>query len=69
MSELRNIPEYVATQVNLNNDDYVYIKPHKRGNKWVNAYICKKREIRKKNPNIGKSVIQEYKESLKKSEE
>ena len=35
LSDLRELPEYLATQINANNTDIVYVQSHKRGDKII----------------------------------
>lgn len=67
LDDLRNIPEYLATQINATNDSFVYIKPHVRGGKKISAYVSKKTNFTKSNPNIEKGVSDSYRDSLKKN--
>ena len=64
LSQLRELPEFIATQINAYNTDAVYVKPHKRGHKMIGPYICNKNLLRSKNPNIMPSVSDAYRESL-----
>lgn len=57
LDSLRELPEFVATQVNPKNADIVYVKPHKRGSKTINPYVCNKKLLKAKNPNIEPSMI------------
>lgn len=65
LNDLRNLPEFIATQVNESNVDYVYIKPHMRGDKLISAYFSKKDNVKSKNPNIEMGIIDTYREKLK----
>lgn len=64
LDSLRELPEYIATQINADNTDVVYVKPHKRGNKMIGPYICNKNLLKKKNPNIEKGIAESFRESL-----
>lgn len=64
LSTLRNIPEFIATQVSAENEAAVYVKPHIRGGKFISAYVCNAKQLKEKNPNIEKKVINDYKQSL-----
>ena len=69
LTDLRNLPEFVATQVNANNSDVVFVKAHTtKSGKIVNAYICNKNLLKEKNPNIVKEVAESYRKSIKKEE-
>ena len=52
LSTLRELPEYLNTQYNPNNKDVVMVMPHKKGDKMVGAYCCRKKLISKNNPNL-----------------
>lgn len=52
LDELRIRPEYISTQVGKNNSETIYVKSHIRGGKIINPYICKKKQLKKDNPNI-----------------
>ena len=69
LESLRELPEFIATQVNASNTDVVYVKPHKRGNKMIGPYICNKNLLKSKNPNIVHSVSESYRESLNEKKE
>lgn len=66
LSDLRNLPEFLATQVNAENKDVVFVKPHiTKSGKFVNAYICNKKQLRKQNPNIAKEVTETFRKTIK----
>lgn len=52
LSSLRELPEFILTQFNPKNSDMVCVKAHKKGNKIIGAYVCRKEMIRKDNPNV-----------------
>lgn len=64
LENLRELPEFIATQINVENIDVVYVKSHKRGNKVIGPYICNKNLLKNKNPNIERSVTESFRESL-----
>ena len=68
LDSLRELPEFIATQVNSENIDVVYVKPHKRGTRTINAYVCNKKLLREKNPNIEKTITDNYRSTLDKEE-
>ena len=65
LDNLRNLPEYIATQINATNDNFVYIKPHIRGGKKINAYVSNKKNFKTKNPNVELNISESFRESLK----
>lgn len=64
LESLRELPEFIATQINAKNKDVVYVKLHKRGNKIIGPYICNKKLLNQKYPNIVRSVAESYRQSL-----
>lgn len=64
LESLRELPEFIATQINANNTDVVYVKSHKRGDKIISPYVCKKKFLNTKNPNIVNSISENYRDSL-----
>ena len=66
LDSLRELPEFVATQANLENTDLVYVKPHKRGSKNIGPYICSKKLLNERNPNMESSVIDSFRAGLNK---
>ena len=64
LESLRELPEFIATQINADNKDVVYVKSHKRGDKIIGPYVCNKKFLKIKNPNIVTSISENYRESL-----
>lgn len=64
LSDLRNLPEYIATQINATNDDFVYVKAHMRGGNKINAYVCNKKNLKSKNPNIDYNLIATFRKKI-----
>lgn len=64
LSDLRNLPEYIATQINATNDDFVYVKPHIRGGKKISAYVCNKKSLKAKNPNIEHNLTASFRKQI-----
>lgn len=64
LDSLRELPEFIATQANLNNKDLVYVKPHIRGSKIISPYICNRKLLNKKNPNVECTIIDSYRSLL-----
>jgi restriction endonuclease Mrr len=64
LSQLRELPEFIATQINAYNTDAVYIKPHYRGGKYIAPYVCKKQSLNSKNVNIGHSITDSFRGTL-----
>ncbi len=69
LAQLRELPEFIATQINVNNTDVVYVKPHMRGNKYIAPYICSKKVLNSKNKNIEQNVIESFRVSRNKDNE
>ena len=69
LESLRELPEFLATQVNADNTDVVYVKPHKRGDKMIGPYFCHKKLLKEQNPNIEKDVTNSYRSSLMESKD
>ena len=65
LDDLRNLPEFIATQINATNDDFVYVKPHIRSGKKISAYIAHKSNFNSKNPNVEIEFSESYREKLK----
>lgn len=57
LDSLRELPEFIIAQTNPENTDLVYVKPHKRGTKIIGPYICNKKLLNEKNPNIESGKI------------
>lgn len=64
LSDLRNLPEFIATQINATNDDFVYVKPHIRGGKKISAYVCNKKNLKSKNPNIEHDLTASFRKKI-----
>lgn len=64
LEQLRELPEFIATQINAENTDVVYVKSHKRGNKVIGPYICNKKLLKSKNPNIVSDIAETYRDTL-----
>ncbi len=64
LDSLRELPEFIATQVNPKNSNVVYVKPHKRGDKTINPYICNKKSLKSKNPNIETTIMDSFRSRL-----
>ena len=64
LSDLRELPEYLATQINANNTDIVYVQSHKRGDKIIGPYTCNKKMLNAKNPNIVSEIPNNYRKDL-----
>lgn len=64
LSELRELPEYLATQINTENTDIVYVQSHKRGDRIIGPYTCNKKMLNAKNPNIIAGIHNIYREAL-----
>lgn len=56
LDELRNLPEFIATQINTNKNDYVYVKPHIRGGRKINAYIIQRDKLKKDAPYFDSNI-------------
>lgn len=65
LDDLRNLPEFLSTQISATNDDYVYVRAHTRGGKIINPYIANKKNLKKKNPNIEADVSEQFRKNLK----
>ena len=65
LDDLRNLPEFIATQINATNDDFVYVKPHIRGGKKISAYVARKNNFNSENPNVELKLSESYREKLK----
>ena len=61
LSTLRELPEFILTQYNPKNKDMVIVKAHKNGDKIVGAYLCRKENLSKNNPNVYEpTILDEY---------
>lgn len=69
LDDLRNLPEFIATQINATNDDFVYVKPHIRSGKKISAYVAHKSNFNSKNPNVEIEFSESYREKLKSERE
>ncbi len=65
LDDLRNLPEFIATQINATNDDFVYVKPHIRGGRKISAYVARKNSFKSKNPNVELEFSESYRKKLK----
>lgn len=65
LDDLRNLPEFIATQINATNEDFVYVRPHIRGGKKISAYVAHKNNFKSKNPNIELEVSESFRRKLK----
>lgn len=68
LDSLRELPEFIATQVNSENTDVVYVKPHKRGDKTINPYVCNKKLLKTKNPNIETTIVDSFRSKINNKE-
>lgn len=64
LDSLRELPEFIITQANPENRDLVYVKPHKRGSKIIGPYICNKKLLNEKNPNVESGKIETIRTAL-----
>lgn len=64
LDSLRELPEFILTQANPKNRDLVYVKPHKRGTKIIGPYICNKKLLNDKNPNVESGKIDSIRTAL-----
>lgn len=64
LSQLRELPEFIATQINAYNTDAVYVKPHIRGGKYIAPYVCSKKHLKSKNANIEQTITDSFRETL-----
>lgn len=62
LDDLRNLPEFIATQINATNDDFVYVKPHIRSGKKISAYVAHKSNFNSKNSNVEIEFSESYRE-------
>lgn len=67
LDSLRELPEFIATQVSSENIDLVYVKPHKRGSKIIGPYVCNKKLLNEKNPNIENGMMDSLRSKLEHS--
>lgn len=65
LDDLRNLPEFIATQINATNDDFVYVKPHTRRGRKISAYVARKTNFNSQNPNVELNISESYREKLK----
>ena len=64
LSHLRELPEFIATQINAYNTDAVYVKPHFRGGKYIAPYVCSKKNLNSKNENIEQTITDSFRGTL-----
>lgn len=68
LTSLRDLPEYISTQINATNRNVVYVKPHTRNGRKINGYFCNINDLRKQNPNIERTLIEDFRKSLTEKE-
>ena len=64
LDDIRNLPEFIVTQVSAESKDIVYIKSHMKGDKLVSAYVCKREQLSKQNPNIEAEILSDYRSKI-----
>lgn len=64
LDSLKELPEFIVTQISSDNPDLVYVKPHKRGSKIIGPYVCNKKLLNEKNPNIENGVMDSFRSKL-----
>ena len=64
LDDLRNLPEFIATQISATNEDSVYVKPHIRGGKKISGYVSNRKNLNPNNPNIATELSESYRKQL-----
>ena len=64
LDDLRNLPEFIATQISATNENSVYVRPHIRGGKKISGYVSNKKNLKPNNPNIAAELSESYRKQL-----